>query len=49
MVLAGIVAIIFPVISSEVLILGLGWLLIISSIVQGVSVFYERSSSPDSR
>jgi len=38
LVIAGVLAIIFPVFSSAVFVLMLGWLLIISGIVQGISL-----------
>ena len=44
MVLAGILAIVFPVISSEALIFAIGWLLIISGIVQAVGLISARSA-----
>ncbi|MGV3492001.1 MAG: HdeD family acid-resistance protein [Devosia sp.] len=44
LVLAGFLAIIFPVISSEVLVLALGWLLIISGAIQAVSLIAIRNS-----
>jgi uncharacterized membrane protein HdeD (DUF308 family) len=43
MVLAGIVALIFPVISSVAVVLMLGWLLIISGIFQGISLIGARN------
>jgi len=38
MVIAGIVALLFPFVSSAALVLFLGWILIISGIVQGISL-----------
>jgi uncharacterized membrane protein HdeD (DUF308 family) len=44
LVLAGVLAIVFPVISSEALILAIGWLLVISGIVQAVGLISARSA-----
>ncbi len=43
MVLAGILALVYPVASSFAVVLLLGWLLIISGIVQGISLFDARN------
>jgi uncharacterized membrane protein HdeD (DUF308 family) len=43
MVLAGIVALIFPVISSVAVVLMLGWLLIISGVFQGISLIGAKN------
>ena len=43
MVLAGILALVYPVLSSFAVVLFLGWLLIISGIVQGISLFDARN------
>jgi uncharacterized membrane protein HdeD (DUF308 family) len=43
MVLAGILALVYPMASSFAVVLLLGWLLIISGIVQGVSLFDARN------
>ena len=43
MVLAGILALVFPIASSFAVVLLLGWLLIISGIVQGISLFDARN------
>src|SRR2546429_4403424 len=42
MILAGILALIYPVASSFAAVLLLGWLLIISGVVQGISLFDAR-------
>ncbi len=42
LVVAGVLAIIYPVLSSVAVILMLGWLLIFSGILQGVGLFYAR-------
>ena len=39
MVIAGVLALIYPLVSSVAVVLFLGWLLIISGIVQGISLF----------
>lgn len=44
MVLAGTLAIVFPVLSSEALILGIGWLLILSGVVQAVGLISARNA-----
>src|SRR5215472_4301105 len=43
MVLAGILALVYPIASSFAVVLLLGWLLIISGIVQGISLFDARN------
>src|SRR6266478_1864000 len=43
MILAGILALIYPVASSFAAVLLLGWLLIISGVVQGISLFDARN------
>jgi uncharacterized membrane protein HdeD (DUF308 family) len=43
MILAGVLALVYPLASSLAVILFLGWLLIISGIVQGISLFDARS------
>ena len=43
MILAGILALVYPVLSSFAVVLFLGWLLIISGIVQGISLFDARN------
>lgn len=45
MVVTGILAILFPVISSEALVLTIGWLLVISGIVQGVGFVFARKGA----
>jgi uncharacterized membrane protein HdeD (DUF308 family) len=40
--LAGILALVYPVVSSFAVVLFLGWLLIISGVVQGISLFDAR-------
>ena len=42
MILAGILALVYPVVSSFAMVLFLGWLLIISGVVQGISLFDAR-------
>jgi len=42
MILAGILALVYPVVSSFAVVLFLGWLLIISGVVQGISLFDAR-------
>jgi uncharacterized membrane protein HdeD (DUF308 family) len=42
MVIAGVLALIYPLMSSVAVVLFLGWLLIISGIVQGISLFDAR-------
>jgi uncharacterized membrane protein HdeD (DUF308 family) len=42
MVIAGALALIYPLVSSVAVFLFLGWLLIISGIVQGISLFDAR-------
>jgi uncharacterized membrane protein HdeD (DUF308 family) len=42
MVIAGILALIYPLVSSVAVVLFLGWLLIISGIVQGIGLFDAR-------
>jgi uncharacterized membrane protein HdeD (DUF308 family) len=42
MVIAGVLALIYPLVSSVAVVLFLGWLLIISGIVQGISLFDAR-------
>src|SRR6516164_5853130 len=42
MVLAGILALVYPIASSSAAVLLLGWLLIISGVVQGISLFDAR-------
>jgi uncharacterized membrane protein HdeD (DUF308 family) len=43
MVIAGIVALLYPFVSSVALVLFLGWILIISGIVQGISLIGAQS------
>jgi uncharacterized membrane protein HdeD (DUF308 family) len=43
MVIAGIVAFLYPFVSSAALVLFLGWILIISGIVQGISLIGAQS------
>ena len=43
MVMAGIVALLYPFVSSVALVLFLGWILIISGIVQGISLIGAQS------
>ena len=43
MIVAGILALVYPVVSSFAVVLLLGWLLIISGIVQGISLFDARN------
>jgi uncharacterized membrane protein HdeD (DUF308 family) len=43
MILAGILALFYPVLSSVAVVLFLGWLLIISGVVQGISLIDARS------
>src|SRR5215470_11690082 len=43
MVIAGFLALIYPLVSSVAVVLFLGWLLIISGIVQGISLFDARN------
>ena len=43
MILAGILALVYPVVSSLAALLLLGWLLIISGVVQGISLFDARN------
>ena len=45
MILAGILALVYPVVSSFAAVLLLGWLLIISGVVQGISLFDARNVS----
>ena len=45
MVIAGIVAFLYPFVSSAALLLFLGWILIISGIVQGISLIGACSSA----
>jgi uncharacterized membrane protein HdeD (DUF308 family) len=42
MVIAGVLALIYPLVSSVAVVLFLGWLLIISGILQGISLFDAR-------
>jgi uncharacterized membrane protein HdeD (DUF308 family) len=42
MILAGILALVYPVVSSFAVVSFLGWLLIISGVVQGISLFDAR-------
>src|SRR6516225_11096024 len=43
MVIVGILALIYPLVSSVAVVLFLGWMLIISGIVQGISLFDARN------
>jgi uncharacterized membrane protein HdeD (DUF308 family) len=43
MILAGILALVYPAVSSFAAVLLLGWLLIISGVVQGISLFDARN------
>jgi uncharacterized membrane protein HdeD (DUF308 family) len=43
MILAGILALVYPVVSSAAVVVLLGWLLIISGVVQGISLIGARS------
>src|SRR5215475_12069842 len=43
MIVAGILALVYPIASSFAVVLLLGWLLIISGIVQGISLFDARN------
>src|SRR5262245_14597324 len=43
MVLAGLIALIYPVVSSVAVVLFLGWLLIISGVVQGISLIDAKN------
>ena len=43
MVIAGVLALIYPLVSSVAVVLFLGWMLIISGIVQGISLFDARN------
>ena len=46
MILAGVLAIVYPVLSSVAVVIFLGWLLIISGVVQAISVIGARASCP---
>ena len=43
MILAGVLAIVYPVLSSVAVVIFLGWLLIISGVVQAISVIGAHS------